>query len=93
MGQDYSIQVRQRGQLTIPQKVRESLSIKEGDVLRLVQVGDGFLLTPKRLRTLELADSIADMLDEEGVTLADLLTDLPRIREEIYRERYGADQS
>jgi bifunctional DNA-binding transcriptional regulator/antitoxin component of YhaV-PrlF toxin-antitoxin module len=90
---DYSIQVRQRGQLTIPQKVRDALAIKDGDVLTLVQVGEGFFLTPRRLRTLELADTIADMLDESQMTLADLLADLPRIREEIYGERYGDNAS
>ena len=30
---------------------------------------------------------IANMMDEAGVTLTDLLEDLPKIREEIYRER------
>ncbi len=93
ISQDYSVQVRQRGQLTIPQKVRESLSIKDGDMLTLVKIGDGFFLTPKRLRTLELADTIADMLDESGVSLADLLADLPKIREDIYRERYAGETS
>ncbi len=36
----------------------------------------------------ELLDQLADMLDDSGLTLADLLADLPRIREEIYHERY-----
>lgn len=46
------------------------------------------MLAPRALKTPELSDRLADMLDESGVTLADLLADLPRIREEIYRERY-----
>jgi len=41
---------------------------------------------PSRLS--ELIDQMADMLDESGVTLAELMADLPRIREEIYREQY-----
>jgi hypothetical protein len=36
---------------------------------------------------------MADMLDESGLTLADLLADLPRIREEIYRERYLGEET
>ncbi len=34
-----------------------------------------------------LSHQIANMMDEAGVTLADLLEDLPKIREEIYQER------
>ncbi len=84
----YSIQVRQRGQLTLPRRLRESLAIEDGDTLTVFQVGETLLLAPRVLKTPEMIDRLADMLDESGVTLADLLADLPRIREEIYRERY-----
>lgn len=89
LSQPYTAQVRQRGQFTIPQKIRESLNIEEGDSLNVLMVGDAILLTPKAIRTQELAEKIADMLDAEGISLADLLQDLPQIRSEIYRERYS----
>jgi AbrB family looped-hinge helix DNA binding protein len=88
----YSVQVRQRGQVTIPQRLRESLAIEDGDTLTVLQVGDALLLAPRALKTPALMDRLADMLDESGVTLADLLSDLPRIREEIYRERYQTNR-
>lgn len=47
---------------------------------------------PSTSRLSELADQLADLLDESGITLADLLADLPSIREEIYHERYQANQ-
>lgn len=87
----YSIQVRQRGQLTLPRRLRESLAIEDGDTLTIFQVGETLLLAPQALKTPELMDRLATMLDESDVTLADLLADLPRIREEIYRERYQTD--
>lgn len=87
--QTYTAQVRQRGQFTIPQKIRESLNIEEGDSLNVSMIGDAILLTPKAIRTQELAEKIADMLDDEGISLADLLQDLPQIRADIYRERYS----
>ena len=79
----YAIQVRQRGQVTIPRRLRESLAIEDGDTLTVVQVGDALLLAPRPLQTPQLIDRMADMLDESGLTLADLLADLPRIRQEI----------
>lgn len=84
----YHVQVRQRGQVTLPRKLRESLAIEEGDTLVAVPVGDTLMLLPQRLRVPELADQLAGMMEKAGLSLADLLEDLPRIREELYRERY-----
>ena len=89
----YAIQIRQRGQMTIPRRLRESLAIEAGDTLTVFQVGDALLLTPRPLQTPQLIERLADMLDESGLTLADLLADLPRIREEIYRERYLGEET
>ncbi|MBS1249268.1 MAG: hypothetical protein MAG431_00844 [Chloroflexi bacterium] len=89
----FTVRVRDRGQMTIPSKLRESLSIDKGDMLTLVQMGKGFYLASRPLRTYKLSDKIADMMEEEGVTLTDLLEDLPKIREEIYQEQYGQETS
>ena len=88
--QPFTVRMRSRGQVTIPRKLRETLSIKDGDTLTLVQMGDAMFLMPKQPRTYELSNQIADMMDEKGVTLADLLEDLPKIREEILQERKRA---
>jgi len=89
----FSVQVRQRGQFTIPQKVRDALAIEDGDIVTLVQIGDVIVLSPKVLRGQELGDKFVALMEEEGVTLADLLEDLPKIREEIYREKYKSQNS
>jgi AbrB family looped-hinge helix DNA binding protein len=91
--EQYNIRVRQRGQMTIPHKVRDELLIEEGDVLTLVRIGDTLLLSPASLKGPELADEFARLMAEKELSLADLLADLPQIREEIYRERYGKDET
>ncbi len=91
--QQYTIRLRPRGQVTIPRKVRDTLAMDEGDTLTLVQIGDAILLTAQPPRIFELADEIADMMAKEGVSLADLLEDLPNIREEIYQERFEHNAS
>lgn len=85
--QQFTVQMRARGQMTIPRKLRDALSLEDGDTVTLFQIGDAVVLTPKPSRTYELADKIADLMENEGVTLADLLADLPKIREEIYKEQ------
>ena len=88
----YSAQVRQRGQLTIPRKLRESLRIEDGDTVTFMPMGETLVLVPRRLRAPELVDRLATMLEDSDQSLADLLIDLPRIRETLYNERYAADQ-
>lgn len=46
-------------------------------------------MTQKTVRLPELTDRFAALLDEAGLSLADLLADLPRIRTELYQETYG----
>lgn len=85
----YDIRLRQRGQITVPREVRDRLSIKEGDTLTLVQVGSTLLLTPKRPVVPLLADRIVELMEEKGVTLADLLIGLEEERAAIYEERWS----
>lgn len=41
-----TIQVRQRGVLTLPAEIREKYGIREGDTYRLVDLDGIFVLTP-----------------------------------------------
>jgi len=83
----YAARLRPRGQVTIPQPVRESLSLNQGDILTVVQLGDTVLLTPQKLRTPALAEQFTQIMEDEGVTLADLLAGLAEERASIHRER------
>ncbi|MDQ3250050.1 MAG: AbrB/MazE/SpoVT family DNA-binding domain-containing protein [Chloroflexota bacterium] len=85
----YPVRLRSRGQITLPQTVRERLDVSDGDFLLLVEVGDLFFITPKPLQVPRLADKIADLLDESGVSLADLLQGLEEERAAIWKERNG----
>lgn len=90
---NFTVQVRQRGQVTIPQRLRADLAIEEGDTLVMIQIGDSIVLSPKTLKGPELTDKFSALMEEYGITLADLLEDLPKIREEIFYERYGNSPS
>lgn len=83
----YPIRVRERGQITVPQAVRETLAVADGDILTLIQVGEVVFLTPRQPKVPSLADKIAAMMEQEDVSLADLLLGLAEEREAIQRER------
>ncbi len=83
----YPVRLRSRGQITIPQVIRERMDVDDGDFLTLVEIGDLIFLAPKPLQTLRLAGKLVDMMDEAGVTLADLLRGVNEERSAIARER------
>lgn len=77
------VRLRERGQLTIPQSVRDRLGLNDGDILTLVQLGDVIVLSPREPQVPKLADKIVKMMEEEGVSLVDLLSGLKEERQKI----------
>jgi bifunctional DNA-binding transcriptional regulator/antitoxin component of YhaV-PrlF toxin-antitoxin module len=85
-----AIQIRSKGVITLPMELRRRYGLGEGDVLTLVDLGDGsFLLTPRVLQVPHLADRVSQALSESGVTLDDMLQALDEERERYYHEHYA----
>jgi bifunctional DNA-binding transcriptional regulator/antitoxin component of YhaV-PrlF toxin-antitoxin module len=82
---DITIQVRQRGTVTLPSNLREKYGIRQGDTFRLIDLDGIFVLTPMTPMVPELAREIEKMRLEAGLSTAELLLAL---REQ--RERYNA---
>ena len=85
------IRVRSRGQLTIPQDLREALNLDEETGLHVFRVGKVLLLTPKRLQRASLASEVDREMKREGLTLGDLLGDLKGQRKRYLAETYPKD--
>lgn len=72
--------MREKGQVTIPADIRESLHLSKDSILSVAKVGDGILLTP-RPSVYEAAQArFVKAAQEKGITLDDLLKDLKKIR-------------
>ena len=85
------VQVRERGQLTIPAEIRRQMGIKEGDVFSLLNLGNTLVATRKRLVVPEIARAIESLMQEEGISLEELLEGLKGQREIYVKEKYGLD--
>ena len=91
---DTTIQIRQRGTLTLPADLRQRYGIQDGDSFRLVDLDGVFVLTPMTPMVPELAREIERLRLETGLTIEEMLTSLREERERYYHERYGSeDQS
>lgn len=85
-----TLQIRGRGTITLPARLRKKYDLEEGDVLTLIDLGDGkFMLMPNESKVSIIGDRIARQLKEENVTLEDLLSTLDEERERYYKEHYA----
>ena len=83
------VQIRRKGIITIPVKLRNQYALAEGDILTLEDLGDGtFLLVPRVSQVARLGDRVAEVLEEEDVTTEDILRALEEERETYYQEHY-----
>ena len=89
-----TIQVRKKGNFTLPIDLRNKYGVDEGDIFTLIDMGDGsFLLTPHISQVNRLGDRVAEILSEEGVSLDDLLNTLDDERERYYHDHYATGTS
>jgi AbrB family looped-hinge helix DNA binding protein len=83
-----TIQIRSKGTITLPNEFRRKYNLKEGEVLNIVDLGNGsFLLSPRRSRVDELADQIRINLESRGETLESMLSTLREVREEYVAKK------
>lgn len=84
-----SVQMRAKGNLTIPSNLRQKYGIQEGDVLTLIDLGEGsFLLTPRVSLVSKIVAEIEAMRLEAGLTADEMLEALPEVRQQIYDESW-----
>ncbi|MBI4248942.1 MAG: AbrB/MazE/SpoVT family DNA-binding domain-containing protein [Elusimicrobia bacterium] len=72
--------MREKGQVTIPAGIRESLHLSKNSILSVAKVGGGILLTPKPSVYEAASARFVKAAEEKGITLDDLLKDLKKIR-------------
>jgi len=82
-------EIKSRGQLTIPKKIRVTSHLEEGQVVSIIPVGDSVIITPKRLELDEARREVKKVLKASGLSLEGLLAGLEEEREKLYRETYG----
>jgi len=84
MADTITVQLAQRGVLTLPKSLRENYNLQPGDSFTLLDLGGIFVLSPRHSEIDTLAERLTYSLTERGETLE---TMLQALREE--REQYG----
>lgn len=84
------IQIRDKGTITLPAALRRKYKLNTGDVMTLIDLGDGcMLLVPKISKVIGFSNQIKKIMEEKGVYEAGLNQALDQEREEYYQQNYG----
>jgi AbrB family looped-hinge helix DNA binding protein len=83
MNNTFQVQVVRRGLITLPKELRDHNNIEEGDMMTLIDIGDGVvIMSPRRSRVDEIANKLAREWQDSGETLESMLTTLREVRAE-----------
>jgi len=86
---DQTIQVRERGSITLPAELRRKYNIENGNIFHLVDLDGIFALVPMVPMVPELAREIERVRLEAGLSTEELLQSLREQRERYNQEKYG----
>ena len=81
MADTLTLQLAQRGLVTLPKSLRDTYKLEPGDVMTLLDLGGIFVITPSRLAVDALAERIRSELEDQGETLESMLKALRETRE------------
>ena len=81
--------VQEKGQVTIPAKIRRKLGVKKGDLVAFIETERGILISPRKVVAMEALDRIGKALKERGISLEELIDSGQEIRGQLLEEQYG----
>lgn len=85
-----TVQMRGKGTITFPAKLRSKYKLQEGEVFTIIDLGGGsFLLKPKVLEVDILSRRIAQSIKEEEFDIEEWLPVLREERKKYFQEKYG----
>jgi AbrB family looped-hinge helix DNA binding protein len=67
------VRIKQKGQVTLPSGMRKALGLKEGDLVEVTRTADGLRITPQEVVAMHALDEVERVLQEKGITLADVM--------------------
>ena len=81
MNRIFQVQVVRRGVITLPKELRDRNTIREGDMLTLIELGDRVVvMSPRRSQVDAIADKLASEWQDDGESLESMLSTLREVR-------------
>lgn len=83
------VRVQEKGQITLPAKIRKKLGLRRGKLVAIVEIDEGILISPQEIVATKTLDRIGKVLKEKGLSLEDLIESGREERGSIMKKQYG----
>ncbi|KKQ42599.1 MAG: Transcriptional regulator, AbrB family [Microgenomates group bacterium GW2011_GWC1_37_8] len=83
----YTIDIRQRRQVTLPNEVLKQMGVTVGDSIEIKVEGKKAVLKPKKQIALEALKEMQRIVRESGISEKEMQENVRRIRRQINEER------
>ncbi len=83
--------IDEKGRIVLPKSVRTALGVHAGSSLAYIMLDDAVLFIPQDAHLAQLQQQAIQALTEAGLTVQDLLDQLPQARESVMREAYSPE--
>ena len=84
MNDTITLQLTQRGVVTLPKSLREQYNLQTGDFLTLLDLGGVFVISSQRSEVDNFAREIVQKMEKEGATLENMLASIREVREQYH---------
>lgn len=84
------VRVQEKGQVTLPAEIRKRLGLKKDDLVAVVATADGVLITPQEVVATKALADIGNALQEQGLSLEEMIERGRAIRGQLFEEQYGS---
>ena len=82
------VRIQEKGQVTLPARVRRQFGLKKGDLVAVTVTPEGVLITPQEVIAARALDALGAALRERGLTLEELIESGREVRGELIQEQY-----
>ena len=83
------VRIQEKGQVTIPTKIRKKLNLRKGDVVMFVETEAGVLIKPAEVIVSQAFDKIGEALKADGITQEKWNKRSRDIRKQLLKDMYG----
>jgi len=83
------VRVQEKGQVTIPARIRKKLKLKKGDLVLFEKTEAGMMIRPAEVLVSQALAEIGKALQAKGITLDEMIEGGRELREKLIKDEYG----
>jgi AbrB family looped-hinge helix DNA binding protein len=83
-----TVRVQEKGQVTIPRKIRRQLNLKKGDLVTFVSTENGVVIKTLDLAADDLLSTLSKSLHARGIQIADLMARSQKVSADVLTNEF-----